>query len=71
MSQGNLYLGHSGPYMYYAYIISVKLSSGFNKSMGAVLIIHGKAWHAVCDKDFENNDARVVCRTLGYKDGKV
>ena len=39
--------------------------------MGAVLVSHGTEWHAVCDADFEYRDARVVCRTLGFEDGKV
>ena len=39
--------------------------------MGAVLVIHGTEWHAVCDTDFEYRDALVVCRALGFQDGKV
>ena len=39
--------------------------------MGAVLVSHGTEWHAVCDADFEYRDARIVCRTLGFEDGKV
>ena len=54
-----------------ALYISVKLSTGFNATMGAVLVSHGTEWHAVCDADFEYRDARVVCRTLGFEDGKV
>lgn len=52
-------------------MVTVKLSFGFNASMGAVLVSHGAEWHAVCDKDFEYRDARVICRTLGFEDGKV
>ena len=49
----------------------MKLSTGFNATMGAVLVSHGTEWHAVCDAEFEYRDARVVCRTLGFEDGKV
>lgn len=28
-------------------------------------------WVSVCDTDFDDLDARVVCRNIGYKDGKA
>lgn len=52
------------------FLISVKLTGDFNASMGGVLVYNNK-WHAVCDSDFDSRDARVVCRTLGFSDGKV
>jgi hypothetical protein len=28
-------------------------------------------WVSVCDVDFDDMDARVACRNIGYKDGKA
>ena len=28
-------------------------------------------WGGVCDTDFDDNDAKVICRSLGYKSGKA
>ena len=30
-----------------------------------------KDWVSVCDTGFDDVDAKVVCRNLGYKDGKA
>lgn len=48
----------------------LRLSLGFNASMGAVELYKNKAWYTVCDDGFDLNTARVICRTLGFKDGK-
>lgn len=39
--------------------------------MGAVEIYHDDQWMAVCDDGFNGLAARVVCQTLGYKEGVV
>lgn len=39
--------------------------------MGAVEIYHDDQWVAVCDDGFNGLAARVVCQTLGYKEGMV
>ena len=33
--------------------------------------VHGVGWTQICDGGWDDNDARVVCRELGFKDGKA
>lgn len=49
----------------------LRLNLGYNASMGAVEIYHDDQWMAVCDDGFNGLAARVVCQTLGYKEGVV
>ena len=32
---------------------------------------HGDGWSQICDSGWDDNDACVVCRELGFKDGKA
>ncbi|XP_046574468.1 LOW QUALITY PROTEIN: deleted in malignant brain tumors 1 protein-like [Haliotis rubra] len=50
----------------------VKLSTGVGRSIqhGGVLWNQRGDWHYVCDTGFNDMSARVVCQSLGFKDGR-
>lgn len=43
--------------------------NGSNSSSGMVELNYEDEWGTICPEDFDNKDANVVCRMLGYKIG--
>lgn len=47
-------------------IVSVSLIGGSTAREGTVIVRLGTTDGTVCDDSWDNNDAMVVCRMLGY-----
>ena len=45
----------------------MRIASGSNS--GRAEIYYQGAWGTICDDSFDNNDATVLCRMLGYTSG--
>lgn len=48
-------------------IVSVRLTGGSTSNEGRVVVRLGNTDGSVCDDSWDNDDARVVCRMLGYR----
>ncbi|KAK3544526.1 hypothetical protein QTP86_015055 [Hemibagrus guttatus] len=44
---------------------TLRLTAGPHQCSGRVEVLHGGSWSTVCDADFDQQDAEVVCRELG------
>ena len=47
---------------------AVRLQDGVSSSNGRVEFCQYRTWGTVCNEGWDDNDARVVCRQLGYSD---
>ncbi len=47
----------------------MRLQNGFDDRSGRVLVYHDGQWGTVCDRSFDDQAARVVCRQLGLQGG--
>ena len=59
-------------YVYCYVFISVRLSGVPTPNYGMVQILSdSNSWTSVCDAGFDDIDAKLVCKSLGYKGGKA
>ena len=45
---------------------TLRLVGGSNNRQGRVEICYNEAWGTICDNQFDNVDASVICRQLGF-----
>ncbi|PIK61635.1 putative deleted in malignant brain tumors 1 protein-like, partial [Apostichopus japonicus] len=45
---------------------SLKIVDGFSVYSGRIEIYHNGEWGTICDDDWDDDDAQVACRQLGY-----
>ena len=59
-------------YVYYNNVgLPVRLTNGRNEKEGRVEIYWNNQWSTVCDDLWDDNDATVICKQLGYSRGSA
>ena len=51
--------------------LPIRLSNGTNEKEGRVEIYWNNQWCTVCDDLWDDNDATVICKQLGYSRGSA
>ena len=49
----------------------IRLVGGSSSNEGRVEILLGGVWGTICDDDFDDYDATVICRMAGYRGGGI
>ena len=50
---------------------TVRVTSGISNKEGRVEIMYQGVWGTICDDGWDDNDATVVCRELGFLNGSA
>ncbi|XP_060086246.1 deleted in malignant brain tumors 1 protein-like [Ylistrum balloti] len=46
--------------------VKIRLVNGANNEEGRVEVFHNNRWGTVCDDEFDDREAKVICRMLGF-----